>query len=355
MSGKSDPVSGDANGVTPFDYLIIGQGLAGTALAWHLRWRGFRVLVLDRGDAVTSSRIAAGLLTPITGKRLALTWRFAELWPVAVAFYRRVEIETGEAFFREQPMVRLFQNEEEREVFAKRADREFRGLVRRPEPLVNANWFANPLGGFEMTQAGQLVTERYLDASRTAFEQNGGFRIASIEPSDIELSPDCVRLPRLGVAARTLIFCEGFAPNPWFPALRFNAVKGEILTLRIPGLTEDRIVNRGVWLMPLGGDVFRAGSTYDRDALDCVPTVRGRDEIVSRLQSFLRLPFEVIGHTAAVRPVTEDQRPLVGVHPECPQLAIFNGLGSKGALQAPYFAEQLANLLTSCHRTGMDS
>src|SRR5688572_24439561 len=139
-----------------FDFLIVGQGLAGTALAWHLRWYGYRVLVLDRGDAVTSSRIAAGLLTPITGKRLALTWRFADLWPNAVAFYRRVEAETGEVFFRERPMVRLFQNDEEREIFAKRAASEFRGLVRQPEPLVNADWFANPLSGFEMTQAGQL-------------------------------------------------------------------------------------------------------------------------------------------------------------------------------------------------------
>ncbi len=351
----AEPRSGDANGVTPFDILIIGQGLAGTALAWQLRWLGCRVLVLDRGAVVTSSRIAAGLLTPITGKRLALTWRFADLWPVAVAFYRRVEAETGEAFFHEQPMVRLFQNDEEREVFAKRVDREFRGLVRQPELLVNAEWFANPLGGFEMTQAGQLDTGCYLDASRAVFERDGGFRVAEIGVSDIELSPDRVRLPRIGVEARALVFCEGFAANPWFPAMKFNAVKGEILTLRIPGLTEDRIVNHGVWLMPMGGDVFRAGSTYDRESLDCVPTVRGRDEIVSRLRQFLRVPFEVIDHTAAVRPVTADQRPVVGVHPEFPQLAILNGLGSKGALQAPSFANQLANLVTSRHRTGMDS
>jgi glycine oxidase len=343
--------------VTAFDFIIVGQGLAGTALAWRLRWSGCRVLVLDRGDAITSSRIAAGLLTPITGKRLALTWRFADLWPVAVAFYRRVEAETGETFFSERPMVRLFQNDEEREVFAKRAETEFRGLVRQPEPLVTADWFANPLGGFEMTSAGQLATERYLDASRAAFERDGGFRVAEVDPSDIRLPPDGVRLPRFGVEARALIFCEGFAPrpNPWFPTVRFNAVKGEILTLRISGLTEERVVHRGVWLMPVGDEVFRAGSTYDRDALDCVPTHRGRGEIVVRLREFLRLPFDVIDHTAAVRPVVEDQRPVVGVHPEYPRLGIFNGLGSKGALHAPHFAGQLADLLTSRHRDGMVS
>ncbi len=341
--------------MTAFDFIIVGQGLAGTALAWQLRWRGCRVLVIDRGDAVTSSRVAAGLLTPITGKRLALTWRLAELWPAAVAFYRRVEAETGEAFFHERPAVRLFQNEEEREIFAKRAGAEFRGLVRQPDPLVNADWFTNPLGGFEMTRAGQLATGRYLDASRAAFERDGCFRVAEVGASDIEVSANAVRLPRLGVEARGLIFCQGFAESPWFPAVTFNAVKGEVLTLRIPGLAEERIAHRGVWLMPVGGDVFRAGSTYDRDALDRVPTERGRGEIASRLREFLRLPFEVTNHVAAVRPVVADQRPVVGVHPEYPQLGIFNGLGSKGALQAPHFAGQLADLLTSRHRTGMDS
>ena len=84
----------------------------------------------------------------------------------------------------------------------------------------------------------------------------------------------------------------------------------------------------------------------DRETLDCVPTARGRDEIASRLRQFLRLPFEVIDHTAAVRPVMEDQRPVVGLHHEFPQLGVLNGFGSKGSLLAPYFAEQLATCLT---------
>ena len=61
------------------EFLIVGQGLAGTALAWELIWRGRDVLVVDAGEAVTSSKIAAGLVTPITGQRLALGWRVDEM------------------------------------------------------------------------------------------------------------------------------------------------------------------------------------------------------------------------------------------------------------------------------------
>ena len=47
------------------DFLIIGQGLAGSALAIELLGRGKRVLVVDRMDQRSSSRVAAGLITPL--------------------------------------------------------------------------------------------------------------------------------------------------------------------------------------------------------------------------------------------------------------------------------------------------
>ena len=91
--------------------------------------------------------------------------------------------------------------------------------------------------------------------------------------------------------------------------------------------------------------MFRAGSTYEREQLDGEPTERGRSEIESRLREFLRLPFEVIDHAAAVRPIIRESRPVLGFHPEHPRIGIFNGLGSKGSLLAPFFAAQLADVL----------
>jgi glycine oxidase len=164
---------------------------------------------------------------------------------------------------------------------------------------------------------------------------------------DLELINDGIVLPRLGVTARRLVFCEGIdaMSNPWFRSVRFKPAKGEILTLRIPGLTERRVIHRGVWLAPLGGELYRAGSTYEWQQLDKVPTAEGRDEIVSRLRQFLRLPFEVIGHEAAVRPIHRNQYPVLGLHPDHPQLGYLNGLGSKGTLHAPFFARHLAKVL----------
>ena len=331
--------------MTDVDVIVVGQGLAGTALAWQLLRRGRSVLVVDREPPVTSSRIAAGLVTPITGKRLAVSWKWDELLPVATAFYRDIEARLGVAFFHARPCVRLFAYEIELKQYAKSAAA-FAGLACDPDPPIHPDWFHTPRGGFQMPTAARLDTATYLNASRGHFAERGYYRRATVDPAnDIVVSTDGVRVPRLDVSASKLVFCQGFdgAANPYFPDVTFNAAKGEILTLRIPGLAETRVVNRGVWLAPDGGDRWRAGATYSWDPLDCEPTTAGREDILTRLRTFLRLPVEVVGHAAAVRPIIDDRHPVIRWSAEFPRLGFFNGLGSKGSLLAPTFAATCAD------------
>ena len=73
------------------DYLIVGQGLAGSLLAWQLLERGQRVLVIDRDEPDTCSKVAAGIVSPITGSRIAPSWRINEFLPFAHQFYWKIE------------------------------------------------------------------------------------------------------------------------------------------------------------------------------------------------------------------------------------------------------------------------
>jgi glycine/D-amino acid oxidase-like deaminating enzyme len=59
----------------------------------------------------------------------------------------------------------------------------------------------------------------------------------------------------------------------------------------------------------------------------------------------LTVPYEIIKHEAGIRPTVNDRRPILGIHPEHPRLAVFNGLGTKGVMLAPYFANQLIDHL----------
>lgn len=332
-----------------FDVVIVGQGLAGTALAWLLRWRGARVLVVDRDQAFTSSRISAGLITPVTGQKMTRSWRFEELWPVAASHYRRAELETGRRFFRRTSMVRLFTSLAEHRQFEQcfpvtdaHPDVEFSS-----EP-VDPQAFDVFHGGFVMSEGGQLDVVTYLEGSRQVFENDGCFHKRDLRfPEDVEFFPDGVRLPSMNIAANFLVLCQGFdgIGHHWFRDVQFKPCKGEILTIRIPGLAEERVVHRGIWLAPQGNHVFKVGATYEWTVLNGEPTVQGRDEITARLKSFLRLPFEVLAHSAAVRPIHKNQYPLLGFHPQWPQLGYFNGLGSKGTLHSPFFSQQLARAI----------
>jgi glycine/D-amino acid oxidase-like deaminating enzyme len=46
-----------------------------------------------------------------------------------------------------------------------------------------------------------------------------------------------------------------------------------------------------------------------------------------------------------IRPSTRDRLPVMGRHPDHPQIALFNGFGSKGATWAPPLAEHFASHL----------
>ena len=331
-----------------FDYVIVGQGLAGTALGWTLMQRGYRVVLFDRCEETTSSQIAAGLITPITGLRLVVSWRLDEFLPFATRFYRRIEELTETHLLKLKPMLRLFSSAEEQEQYRQRSQTHFPELVAVPDPLADEREFDLSRGGFEMQSGAQLDVPTYLEVSRHYFEERNSFIKAEIDPTnDLRFESDQVRLPRFELTATKIIFCQGIQgrQNHWFETVPFEGAKGEILLLKIPGLTERRVVHRGVWLAHWKDDLYRAGSTYDREHLDCHPTPAGREEICKKLAEFLKRSFEVIDHRAAVRPVIRGRLPIVGLHPLQSQIGFLNGFASKGSLQTPWMANHCADVL----------
>ena len=395
--------------MTEVDYIIVGQGLAGTCLAWELLALGASVQVIDREAAVTSSRIAAGLMTPVTGQRLVKTWRFEELRAAAWEFYHRIESELGCSLLRETSMVKVFTTETEQEYFEKRmSDSAYAGLFREVTEFPTG--VSAPLGGCELLQGGQLDVAEFLSQSQKRLRREGHYLAGELSlPDDVRLvregevggphessrpltpalsptvessrkansivgergqnpeslgmaascvphklsSPDRVELPRWNLRARTLVFCEGVAArsNPWFSNIEFKPARGEMLMVEIPLWNEERIIHGGVWIAPGSSPTegqpqwYRVGATYDWDQLDAGPTADGRSSLVASLEKLLHVPYTILEHQAAVRPILKHVTPVIGLHPRSPRLGYFNGLGSKGSLQAPYLARQLATHL----------
>ena len=307
---------------------IVGGGLAGCALAWALRFRGREVVLFDRDEERTSTKVAAGMVNPITGPNLTLGWRFAELWPAALDFYARVGAECGAEVFHRLPLLRLLHSDEQAAKWRRRLEAPEYVEIVDQNPAVPEVADAR-FGGFQSDRAGYLDTAAFIAATRQMLgedwraEEYGGDR----------------------EGGGPVVFCEGLAAtkNPLFDWVPFKPAKGEVLTLRSDEIPENRILNRGgAWVLPLGGGLFRSGATYDWGATDPEPTPEGRAEIETRLGTWLRARYEVVDHRAAVRPVIRASRLLMGMHPSREGAGFFNGLGSKGVLSAPFFAGQFA-------------
>ena len=71
----------------------------------------------------------------------------------------------------------------------------------------------------------------------------------------------------------------------------------------------------------------------------------------TKINQILKVDFTIISEKAGVRPTTKDRKPLLGIHNTYQKLAIFNGLGSRGALQGPYLSAQFCAFLTNTEKT----
>ena len=96
-----------------YDVLIVGAGLAGSSLAYRLIERGERVLLITDPDIPSASRVAAGLINPVTGQRLVLQKNIETLLTSAHSFYHQLEARFGRKLLHSREMLRVIRNEKE--------------------------------------------------------------------------------------------------------------------------------------------------------------------------------------------------------------------------------------------------
>ena len=102
------------------EFIIVGQGICGTMLSWFLHKEGKSVLVIDESKENTSSKVAAGLINPITGRRYVRSWMIEELMPFAKQVYTKLETYFEQQFFQEKDAIDFFTSPQMRDAFVNR-------------------------------------------------------------------------------------------------------------------------------------------------------------------------------------------------------------------------------------------
>ncbi|MEM8868182.1 MAG: FAD-dependent oxidoreductase [Verrucomicrobiota bacterium] len=332
------------------DFLILGAGLAGCLMAWRLFEAGQSVRLIGDTSRGGSSEVAAGIINPVTGRWMTKTWDFDHLMPEARALYNQIEAHLGIQVFNEVPARRFCLNEAD----AKRANRRIRNpryadvlgsFIPAGEAPIQIH---DPFGSFEIAQAAYVDLPKLLTQLRTFFKERNAFEDQTFEYQDIYQANGCWHYQQQ--AYERILFCEGaqMKANPWFKDLPLKPIKGETLLLA----SESNALTPGIyhhekWLLPYGDGTYRIGATYDEKDLSEAPTASAKDDLSAASEVFARSagPFTPIKQLAGLRPSTPDTRPLVGAHPDHPELLLFNGLGSKGASVAPKLSKDLVRHL----------
>jgi len=316
-------------------------------LAHSLLEKGKTIQVFDNNYVGSSSQVAAGIINPVTGRRVVKGWLVDELIPFAKTTYERLENLLGEKFYNQKNVLRvLFSIKDENLWLEKTGD----ALVEKY--VIESNDFGlfknkitegEALG--EVQFSAQVDMPLLLKKSKEYFLNKKSYNIELFDYQQVRFENGKVFYKEF--EADKIIFCEGQQgrKNPWFGNLPFEVAKGEVLLVKIPNANFDKILKHKLYIVPLPNDIYWVGSTYDWKSENDLPTEKGKEFLLNKLKKILTVPYEVIEHQAAIRPTTFDRRPLLGLHPENPCLAIVNGMGTKGASLAPYFVNQFVDYL----------
>lgn len=297
--------------------VVVGQGLAGTLVALEAEAQGRDVVVIDADAGATATRAAAGLFNPLTGPRFTAD---QQSWDALVPFYRRLEQRLGVALVHPIDLVRPLAG-------AKIGE----GAFPRAAPGWSANVEPGPRGPQVRIQGGGWVDlPALVDAARARWRALGRLEERRVGPEELR--------------GRRVVWCGGAADlgGPVWGAVvarRWQPVRGDVLTVKIPGLrgADGWIGPR--FLLPLGHDLYRWGATHESDVDDQGPRPGARTVLEDDLAAWLAdrggPAFEVVGHSWGVRPSSRNHRPLVGVHPDEPGWTLFNGLGGRGVVLGP--------------------
>jgi len=327
------------------DYIIVGQGLSGSFLSRDLLKAGKTVVVIDENKPFTASKVASGVINPITGRRMVRTWEIEKLMPFAVNVYTEWSKESNVSLVQQCNILDFHPTPQMVLAFAERqpVEKEYLRI-----PANSDHWkeyFNYDFSIGEIDPCWLIDINTLLFKWREQLQQKKILLEEVFHWEDCKVSDDHITYKN--ITAQKIIFCEGVAgfDNPYFNLLPYARNKGQAIIVNIPGLPRTNIFKQGLNIVPWKEDLFWIGSTYEWAFTDTNPSPDFRKKVAEQLKHWLKLPFEIVDHLASERPANMERRPFVGLHPLAASVGVFNGMGTKGCSLAPYFSKEFASHL----------
>jgi len=329
------------------EFLIIGQGISGTWLSYFIQKANKSFIVIDNDQPNSASRVAAGIINPVTGRRIVKTWIIDELLSFLIPAYEELGSELNIRTIEKKSLIDFHPTPQMKIAFDERVKENADLLFHPQDQGQYQNIFNYDFGFGEVDLCYVVNLKEILPVWRNKILSNNQFLEENFDITELKHVDGEINYKN--IKAEKIIFCDGIhsSLNPFFKNLPFALNKGEALLIEAPGIPSTHIFKKGMMLTSIQKDLFWLGSNYLWEFPDDQPTEQFRKQTELLLRSWLKMPFKIVDHKASVRPANIERRPFVGFHPTYKNIGILNGMGTKGCSLAPFFAKQLTDNLTN--------
>lgn len=329
------------------EYIIVGQGVAGSCMAMKLLQEKKSFVVIDN-HFHKASAIAAGIFNPVVLKRFSIVWNATKQIERLREVFGEFEQLLNKKYIYNFPVYRIFNDEQEKKTWLKKATTHpdlIDYLATNTEQLNNFSSINSPLGSGEVLNTGRVDLTNLLTDFKNYLIENDLFIVETFDFNELKLKDN--QTSYKNIETTKIIFAEGYniLNNPYFKNLPIIGVKGEVLKIKTEANLPEAVVKGKEFLMPLKSNQYFVGATYDRDSVNYEITNEAKEYLVNGVKQFLNDEVEVVEQHASIRPTVVDRRPIIGAHPMHNQLICLNGMGTRGTMLAPVMVDDLYEFL----------
>ncbi|GEM05661.1 oxidoreductase [Halolactibacillus miurensis] len=333
---------------------IVGAGIAGASIAYHLLKLNQHVIIYDREDNGQATNASAGIICPWTSQRRNKKWyrlvkEGAKYYP---DFIEELEKLTNQSTgFRQNGALCLFKDDH---IQALAYERIKGKQIDAPEMGQVLKLSSEELLGYHPS----LTTDFPAVFVEGGAQVDGASLLSALKQAIIKLGGEWVKDT---INPHTLdgqiIYTAGAWSHEYASHPEVRHQRAELLEV---ALAEDLqptvspvVMGLGpMYIVPTSARHYMIGTTHeDTTSFDIQESETARDYLFTQVKRYLKATSLTKGRSSiGLRPLTDHNLPYIGPSGE---LFVVNGLGSSGLTAAPVIGREVAYFLTG-HSTVLD-